>query len=74
MLTRERAPTAWRLAGEYASKGRQAGGETYDQASGQAGSSVDSMRAALASYSDWLKDIKNDVTDSSSRSAQVRRM
>ena len=32
---------------------------------------MDSMRAALASYSDWLKDIKNDVTDSSSRSAQV---
>lgn len=59
-------------AGEYASKGRQAAGETYDQAAGKAGSSVDSMRAALDSYSTWLQDIMHDVKTSSSRSAQVR--
>lgn len=67
----EYAAKGKQAAGEYASKGRQAAGDAQDAASDAASSSIGDLKAALTSYSEWLKDIKDEVTTSTSKSTQV---
>ena len=72
MLAGDYASKGQKTASEYASKGQQAAGEAYDQTAEQASTSMGNLKAALTSYTEWLKDVTSEVKSSSSKSAQVR--